>query len=87
MQLYKDESENNNIDLLRMDIFCHKTLDIDRIPPTSDALSQHLKRSVYQASIWATAYQPLMPQLSHENFGWKKHNDHITPIWTLDNSA
>ena len=52
--LYKG-GDADCVDLLRMDMFSHKTRDVERIPPTSDALHQHLKRSVYQASVWASA--------------------------------
>ena len=52
--LYKG-GEADGVDLLEMDMYSHKTRDIERIPPTSDALHQHLKRSVYQASVWASA--------------------------------
>ena len=51
--LYKG-GEADGVDLLRMDMYSHKTRDIKRIPP-SDALHQHMKRSVYQASVWASA--------------------------------
>ena len=48
-QLYRDEVNPHNVDHLRMDIFSHKTRDVDRLPPTSDALHQHLKGSIFQA--------------------------------------
>ena len=37
-QLYRGEVNLHNVDLLRMDIFCHKMTDVDRLLPTSDAL-------------------------------------------------
>ncbi len=60
-KLYSDEpiTEDTNVDLVRMRVFCHRTRDVERKPPTSDALDQHLKRSVFQASIWTTAHEPL----------------------------
>ena len=51
-----DSNEGNDVDSLRMMLFSQKTRDVERIPPTSDALDQHLKRSVFQASIWTTAH-------------------------------
>ena len=63
-RLYSNESnEDNNVDLVRMRMFSQKTRDVERIPPTSDALDQHLKRSVFQASIWTTAHMSMMPVL------------------------
>ena len=43
--------DSNNLDFMRMKVFCHKTRDVERIPPTSDALDLHLQRTVFQASI------------------------------------
>ena len=59
-RLYCNEP-NNDVDLVRMKLFSQKTRDVERIPPTRDALDQHLKRSVFQASIWTTAYMAMMP--------------------------
>ena len=53
--LYANDSNDEiDVNLLRMRQFSRKTRDVERIPPTSDALDQHLKRSVFQA-IWMTA--------------------------------
>jgi len=47
-RLYSNDSnDNNDVDLVRMKVFSQKTRDVERIPPTSDALYQHLKRSVF----------------------------------------
>ena len=37
-KLYGGEVNRHNVDHLRMDIFSHKMRDVDRLPPTSDAL-------------------------------------------------
>ena len=50
-----DSNEEIDVNLRRIRLFSQKTRDVERIPPTSDALDQHLKRSVFQASIWTTA--------------------------------
>ena len=50
-----DSNEEIYVNLLRMRLFSQKPRDVERFPPTSDALDQHLKRSVFQASIWTTA--------------------------------
>ena len=54
-----DPNEGNDIDLLRMRLFSQKMRDVERIPPTSDALGQHIKRSVFQASIWTTVHMSI----------------------------
>ena len=37
-KLYRGEVNPHNVDHLRMDFFSHKMKDVDRLPPTSDAL-------------------------------------------------
>ena len=81
-QLYNSETHQNNVDHLRMDIFSHKTRDVDRIPPTSDALLQHLKRSVFQASIWATSNESLLLDQNPKEYGWKEDNGKLIPVWS-----
>lgn len=82
-KLYSSESnEDNDVDLVRMRLFSQKTRDVERIPPTKDALLQHLKRSVFQASIWATAHMSMMPANNPTNHGWKEEDGKLLPIWT-----
>ncbi len=83
-KLYSDEliTDDTNLDLVRMRVFCHRTQDVERIPPTSDALDQHLKRSVFQASIWITAHEPLALVPSPCNHGWMEKGGQLVPIWT-----
>jgi len=82
-RLYLNElNEDNDVDLLRMRVFSQKTRDVERIPPTSDALDQHLKRSVFQASIWTTAHTPMMPVNNPTNYGWKEEEGKLLPTWT-----
>ena len=47
----------------RKDLFCRKSLSVERIPPTQNALLQHVQRAVYQAGIWTTCTQaqPVVP--------------------------
>ena len=47
-RLYSNESnEDSDVDLVRMRLFSQKTRDVERIPPTSDALDKHLKKGVF----------------------------------------
>lgn len=83
-RLYSNKSnEDNDVDRVRMRVFSQKTRDVERIPPTSDALDQHLKRSVFQASIWITAQTSMMPVNNPTNHGWEEVDGKLLPIWTL----
>jgi hypothetical protein len=79
--LYSNEPVND-IDHVRMKLFSQKTRDVERIPPTSDALDLHLKSSVFQASIWTTAHMSMMPVNNPTDHGWKEENGKLIPIWT-----
>ena len=47
-KLYLNESnKDGDVDLVRMRLFSQKTRDVERIPSTSDALDQHLKKSTF----------------------------------------
>ena len=83
-KLYYNESiaDDSTVDLVRMKVFCHKIRDVERIPPTSDALDQHLKRSVFQVSVWTTAHEPLPSIPNPINYGWKEKDSKLVPIWT-----
>src|SRR5678815_1465826 len=77
--LYSNDS-NDDIDPVRMKVISHKTRDVERIPTTTDALDQHLKRSVFQASIWTTAHRSMMPLNNPTNHGWKEEEGSLLPI-------
>lgn len=79
----KDYPSNgcNDVDMVRFEAFCRRTKDVERIPPTNDALMLHLKRSVYQASIWALAYQPQIPAENPEQHGWMIEDNKLVPVW------
>ena len=82
-RLYSNDSNDDiDVDLVRMKVFSQKTRDVERIPPTTDALDQHLKRSVFQASIWTTAHRSMMPLNNPTNHGWKEEEGKLLPIWT-----
>ena len=79
---WNEQVPDNDVDFVRMCLFSQKTRDVERIPPTSDALEQHLKRSIFQASIWASAHMPVMPAHNPVDFEWKVEDEKLLPIWT-----
>ena len=80
-RLYSNDEPDNDVDLIRMKLFSQKTRDVERIPPTKDALDQRLKRSVFQASIWTMAHSAMMPVYNPTDHGWKEENGKLLPIW------
>ena len=81
-RLYSKDSDDNDVDLVRMKVFSQKTRNVERIPPTMGALEQHIKRSVFQSSIWTSAYMSMMPVNDPTDHGWKEEHGKLIPIWT-----
>jgi hypothetical protein len=87
------EDEIRDINIFRKKAFCKGKRDMSQIPPTKDALLQHTQRSIFQASIWMSSHQPILPEVSPADFGWrkKKEGKGWEPQWitkpTLSNTA
>lgn len=65
----------------RKEIFCHRNQNPDMLPPTQDALLQHCRRALYQASIWVSAHQSEMKPPHPCNHGWKEQDGKLLPVW------
>ena len=53
-QMQRNSSSNFIVNALRAEMF-HKVLNPEKLPPSQDALYLHLKRSMYQMSVWEQA--------------------------------
>ncbi|XP_071855543.1 uncharacterized protein [Apostichopus japonicus] len=51
------------------------------LPPTKDALTQHVKRCTNQAAIHSRALQQRIDALSPEGHRWKLENDDLIITW------
>lgn len=58
IKMYDSTSKMTKLHECRRDLFTrkNKARTIDRIPPTRDALEQHVKRSILQAMVWAQCF-------------------------------
>ena len=79
--LYDKTSDLESVNECRRVLFCQMNRSMDRLPPTRDALLQHCKRAIYQASVWTTCRepQPLLP--SPQEFAWTKIGESWEPTW------
>ena len=79
--LYDKTSPLNSVNETRRELFCQRNRAMDKLPPTKDALLQHVRRAVYQAGIWtsSTEAQPVVP--SPQDFAWTKESDSWVPVW------
>ena len=83
--LYDKTSQLTSVNEARRQLFCQRDRGLmEALPPTQAALEQHVKRAIYQGSIWATADQPLMQAPSPEGMGWALDSDKQgwVPLWT-----
>ena len=58
------------------------TVEFMNLPPTQDALYQHVLRAVYQASIWLLCMEVLINAPNPAQYGWIKVGDRYVPLWT-----
>ena len=68
--LYNKGSIMEHVDE-KMELFCHENKAMENIPPTSDALLQHVNRGTYQASVWATSQNSQQKKPTPKSWGWK----------------
>ena len=74
--LYDKTSQLSSVNEARRQLFCQRDKSMmEALPPTQAALEQHIKRAVYQGSIWATADQPLQQAPSPHEMGWTRDKD------------
>ena len=58
-----------------------KSVTVEKMPPTRNALLQHTSRAVYQASIWATSTEAQQEVPSPAEFAWEKVASGWVPVW------
>ena len=80
--LYDRVTVSDSVNKVRKHLFAQKSRDIENIPPTSDALEEHVKRAVYQAGyVWRQLLVCWQELPSPASWGWQRKGDSWTPIW------
>ena len=82
--MYARSNPQENVNLERRHLFTKRAREIRNIPPTSNALLQHIKRAAYQAGhIWASSLVAYPSYPSPECWGWVKDDTGCwQPLWT-----
>ena len=75
--LYDTHSNVLDINCLRHILFTQKNVSGERLPPTLDALTLHLRRANYQCFIWKSACKPLLCLPEPISNGWIKLGDSL----------
>ncbi|KAG1709760.1 Multiple drug resistance-associated protein-like transporter 1 [Nymphon striatum] len=83
--LYDKTSNLDSVDEARKELFCQKGRSMENIPPTQDALFQHVKRAAYQGGIWTTSEMIMQHRPLPDGWGWTKDPDSQSwrPVWTI----
>lgn len=83
--LYDSTGSANNVNTARKQLFCKKknvAVTMHDIPPTQDALRQHLLRAVYQGGfVWAQALVPMQTLPEPSDWGWLLVENQWEPRW------
>ena len=54
----------------------------EKIPPTSNALLQHIRCAIYQGVfIWSKATEVSLDLPDPQRWGWEKEGDTVSPRW------
>ena len=78
--LYTASKKTSTADELRYLMFCQKKQKNEMLPPTSDCLLQHLKRSNYQAFVWRHSFEAMQDLESPEGHGWMRDGELLVPL-------
>ena len=78
--LYTASKKTSTAVELRYLMFCQKKQKNEILPPTSDCLLQHLKRSNYQAFVWRHALEAMQDLEPPEGHGWVRDVELLAPL-------
>ena len=79
-KLYDPGTSSKLIQEVRSSLFLKCRTNIDYLPPTQDALIQHIKRSHYQAYIWNQCLKTIQQLPSPLTYGWCMEDNKLKPL-------
>jgi len=80
--MYDRTSSCESVNECRRLLFTQKNRAIENIPPTLDALMQHVKRAALQTRIWKTCLTAVNSTMNPCDWGWKKiSSGDYEPVW------
>ena len=81
--MYHATSTAEHVNQARRILFTQMSRKIEHIPPTADALLQHLKRAMFQCNVWRNCLTKRPSVNDPRQWGWKT-DDGTTfkPLWT-----
>ena len=84
MALYAKKRVVNDIDECHYQLFASGN-SFDKLPPTSSALNQHTRRSIYQAEVWRSCLKRKQNLPSSLDWGCElTESGELKAIWTTE---
>lgn len=80
--IYDRTSACLDVNEARKHLFTQRSRSLENIPPTQDALRQHIKGAMYQANTWNLALVPRPFLPSPSDWGWVDTDAGWQPLWT-----
>ena len=82
-RLYRAQNPKAGINKCRTDLFEKGNKDLEKLPPTEDALILHVVRANHQAKVWLQANVSWQTVgLPSETKGWELSNEKLKVVWT-----
>ena len=88
--MYSKTSTISTVNEARLKLYFERSQDIETIPPTSNSLLLHAKRTIFQSAVWSQCLQANQNLPSPQNFGWVATSDPIVkwqPLWMTQKEA
>ena len=80
--LYDRTSTSDSVNKARRELFSQKNHSLENLPPTQDALLQHVLSVTYQSGIWTNSVISDFEIPSPGEWGWRLEDGQWQPIWT-----
>ncbi|KAE8740339.1 hypothetical protein FOCC_FOCC014156 [Frankliniella occidentalis] len=77
---YSRNSKEIGVNGCREELF-KRGRQIETIPPTADALLQHMRRAAFQSFVWTTSLVALQDLPNAKDWGWKLQENNWLPVW------
>lgn len=82
--MYHASSSAETVNEARRILFSQLNRPIESIPPTSDALFNHLKRAMLQCFVWTNCLTRESVSPDPCEWGWKKIGEIYEPVWSAN---
>ena len=82
--MYDKSSETKSVNESRLELFARMQRPYDAIPTTQGALTQHVRRAVYQAGyVWSQSLVKIQSLPPPSDWGWSLTAGEWIPFWTV----